>query len=133
MDQARAVEVAERLLTAWNTQDVEMIVACYTPDCSYVDPNTRGVVEGEESMRRYLRKLFERWEMSWSLREAFPLRDREGAAVLWRATLRPAGGARGVEVDGMDLAIVEGDRLSRNEVYFDRAVLAPLLEEVATG
>jgi len=27
----------------------------------------------------------------------------------------------------MDLAIVDGDRLSRNDVYFDRAALAPLV------
>jgi hypothetical protein len=26
----------------------------------------------------------------------------------------------------MDLALVQGDRLSRNDVYFDRAALAPL-------
>jgi hypothetical protein len=29
----------------------------------------------------------------------------------------------------MDLVLIEGDRLKRNEVYFDRAVLAPLLAE----
>lgn len=127
MDHARAVEVAEKLLGAWNTQDVEKVVDCYTPDCVYLDPNTRGPVEGSDQLRRYLSKLFGRWQMHWSLREAFPLRDAEGAAVLWRASLRPAGAEGEVEVDGMDLAIAEGDRLSRNEVYFDRAALAPLL------
>lgn len=131
MDHARAVEVAEKLLAAWNSQDVDAVVDCYTPDCVYVDPNTRGAVEGAEAMRRYLGKLFGRWQMSWSLREAFALRDAEGAAVLWRATLRPVGGEREVEVDGMDLALVAGDRLSRNEVYFDRAALAPLLGQLS--
>lgn len=29
--------------------------------------------------------------------------------------------------DGMDLVVIDGDRIKRNEVYFDRAVLAPLL------
>ena len=32
-----------------------------------------------------------------------------------------------IEADGMDLVVLRGDRLVRNEVYFDRAVLAPLL------
>ncbi len=32
-----------------------------------------------------------------------------------------------MEADGMDLALVRDGRLARNEVYFDRAVLAPLL------
>jgi hypothetical protein len=45
--------------------------------------------------------------------------------VLWTATLRQQHGDTEVEVDGMDLAVVDGDRLSRNDVYFDRALLAP--------
>jgi hypothetical protein len=32
-----------------------------------------------------------------------------------------------VEIDGMDIALLDGERLSRNEVYFDRAALASLL------
>ena len=64
-------------------------------------------------------------------REAYPLLEAEGAAVLWRATLRPKGSDAEIEIDGMDLALVEGDRLSRNDVYFDRAAFAPLLAGVS--
>jgi hypothetical protein len=32
-----------------------------------------------------------------------------------------------VEADGMDLVLMDGELVKRNEVYFDRAVLAPLL------
>ena len=55
-------EVAENFLSAWNSQDVERVVACYTDDVEYWDPNTRGVVKGADAMRRYLRKLFAAWE-----------------------------------------------------------------------
>jgi nuclear transport factor 2 (NTF2) superfamily protein len=127
MDHQRAIELAERLLESWNTQNVERVVDCYTANVRYRDPNTRGFVEGSDAMRAYLTKLFDRWQMHWALREAYPLRDAEGAAVLWRARLRPQDGDLEVEIDGMDLAIVEGDRLSRNDVYFDRAALAPLV------
>ncbi len=126
MDQQHAIRLAERLLESWNTQEVERVVDCYTEDVRYRDPNTRGFVEGADALRRYLTKLFERWQMHWALREAYPLRDAEGAAVLWRATLRPRGGDSEVEIDGMDLALAEGNRLSRNDVYFDRAALASL-------
>jgi nuclear transport factor 2 (NTF2) superfamily protein len=130
MDHQRAIELAERLLESWNTQNVERVVDCYTANVRYRDPNTRGFVEGSDAMRAYLTKLFDRWQMHWALREAFPLRDAEGAAVLWRARLRPQNGDTEVEIDGMDLAIVEGDRLSRNDVYFDRAAaLAPLVSD----
>jgi len=114
-------------LDAWNSQDVERVVACYTEDVRYRDPNTRGFVEGREALRHYLRKLFAGWQMTWHQRECFDLSGSEGAAFLWRATFRRPGGELVVEADGMDLAIVRGGQLARNDVYFDRALLAPLL------
>src|SRR5262249_40579281 len=92
-----------------------------------VDPNTRGAVEGADAFGRYLTKLFSRWEMHWEVKETRPLADADGAAGLWRATFRVAGGSESVEIDGMDLVVIEDDRVKRNEVYFDRAALAPLL------
>jgi hypothetical protein len=102
-------------------------VACYTPDLVYRDPGTRGEVRGADAFRRYLRRLFGAWRMHWSAREVFPLAGTDGTAVLWRATLTPVGAEAGVEIEGMDLAVLEGERLKRNEVYFDRAALASLL------
>lgn len=121
------VEMAERFLAAWNTQDVEKVVATYTDDVYYTDPNTKGPVRGADNMRRYLKKLFAPWEMTWALREAHLFEDGNGCAVLWHATFKRQGGDKIIEADGMDLVIVEGGRIKRNEVYFDRAVLAPLM------
>jgi ketosteroid isomerase-like protein len=119
-------QLAESFLDAWNTQDVERVLACYTDDVRYVDPNTNGPVEGAEAMRRYLTKLFRSWKMQWRLKEAFMFDNHGGCAVLWRATLQRSEGGKSVDIDGMDLAVVRGDRLERNEVYFDRAALASL-------
>jgi len=127
MDDANYEALIERFLAAWNAQDVEAVVACYTDDLLYRDPNTRGLVEGADAMRRYLRKLFDAWQMHWSTREAYRLEGMDGAAFLWQATFRKSDGDQTVEADGMDLVILRGDRIARNEVYFDRAVLAPLL------
>ncbi len=127
MTKPQLIAMAERLFDGWNRQDVEAVVACYTDDLVYVDPNTRGAVEGADAMRRYLGKLFGRWEMHWSLRELFPLADADGAAALWHASFKKPGGGQTVEADGMDLVLLDGDRVKRNEVYFDRAVLAPLV------
>ena len=129
MTNAQLEDLARRFLDAWNTQLVEAVVGCYTPDVVYRDPNTRGAVSGAGAMRRYLAKLFERWQMHWSLREGFPLAGTEGAAVLWTATFRMSGGATTVSADGMDLVVLRDGLIARNEVYFDRAVLAPLLSE----
>jgi ketosteroid isomerase-like protein len=126
MDEKKMYQLAESFLDAWNTQDVERVLACYTDDVRYVDPNTNGPVEGAEAMRRYLTKLFRSWKMQWRLKEAFMFDNHGGCAVLWRATLQRSEGGKSVDIDGMDLAVVRGDRLERNEVYFDRAALASL-------
>lgn len=116
-----------RFLDAWNDHDVDRVLECYTPDLRYRDPNTRGYVEGRDPMRRYLTKLFAGWRMSWARREAFALEGDDGVAFLWRATFRRPDGEGIVEIDGMDLAVVRDGRLARNDVYFDRALLAPLV------
>jgi ketosteroid isomerase-like protein len=127
MDENHLQQLVDRFLKAWNSQDVESVVACYTDDLTYRDPNTRGAVQGADAMRRYLTKLFAAWEMHWSSREIFRLEHIDGGAFLWHATFQKTGDDRVVEADGMDLAIIRGDRLERNEVYFDRSVLASLM------
>jgi ketosteroid isomerase-like protein len=124
MEREAVRERAAAVLSAWNSHDVERVVACYTEDCVYRDPNTRGAVEGRAALRRYLTRLFQDWRMHWSLREFFAFEDGSGGAFLWHARLTPAAGGTAAEVEGMDLVCLRGDRLSRNEVYFDRMALA---------
>ena len=74
-------------------------------------------------MRRYLTKLFDRWQMHWTIKQVFPLADLDGSSALWRASLTARATGKTVEVDGMDLVLIEGGRVKRNEVYYDRARL----------
>ena len=127
MEQSKILALATKCLEAWTSQDVDAVVSCYSEDLIYLDPNTRGEVRGRDAMRRYLRKLFSNWQMTWALREMFLFDKEEGGAFLWHATFKKPGGEKMVEADGMDLVIMEGDLIKRNEVYFDRAVLAPLI------
>ena len=127
MDRSKMLSMADRFLTAWNTQEVERVLSCYTTDVDYRDPNTRGSVRGGEALRRYLTKLFAGWKMHWSLREAYLFENGGGCAVLWHATFQRPGGETTIGIDGMDLVEVRGDQIARNEVCFDRAQLAPLL------
>jgi len=123
MDVEEARRLTEVVLSAWNRQDVDGVVSCYTEDCVYLDPNTRGPVAGHEALRKYLSRLFQQWKMHWSLREFFLFADGNGVAFLWHAQLTPASGGKTAEIDGMDLAVVRGGKLCRNEVYFDRMAL----------
>jgi ketosteroid isomerase-like protein len=88
-------DLAQRFFEAWNSQDVNRVVACYTDDTTYIDPNTRGPVSGKLALHAYLTKLFDRWDMYWEGRELFPLNDNAGSAALWTATLRPKNSERG--------------------------------------
>ena len=123
MDIEKARKLTERVLSAWNSQDIESVISCYTEDCIYQDPNTRGPVEGHDALRRYLGRLFQEWEMHWSLREFFLFADGQGGAFLWQAQLTPTSGGKTVEINGMDLVVTRGERMCRNEVYFDRLAL----------
>jgi ketosteroid isomerase-like protein len=124
----RHVDLAERFLSAWNDQDVERVVACYTPDLVYRDPNTRGEVHGRDALRRYLAKLFATWQMHWETREApYGFEAVDGSAALWHASLSRKGETQTIEIDGMDFVQLEGDLMKRNEVYYDRAALLPLM------
>jgi ketosteroid isomerase-like protein len=123
MDQQEGVKLGEMILAAWTSQDVDRVLSCYTEDCVYQDPNTRGPVVGHDALRRYLERLFQGWSMRWSLREFFPFAEEEGGALLWHAELTPTSGGKTTAIDGMDLAVVRGQKLCRNEVYFDRAAL----------
>jgi len=123
MDVQEVRRLAEATLSAWNSQDVDGVVSCYTEDCVYLDPNTRGPVVGRDAFRRYLMRLFRQWKMDWSLREFFLFEDGSGGAFLWHAQLTPASGGKTAEIDGMDLVMLRGGKLCRNEVYFDRMTL----------
>lgn len=123
MNSDRRDRLVTRFLAAWTSQDVERVLDCYTHDLRYHDPNTRGDVNGRDAMRRYLTKLFAAWQMTWVARDVFDLADGDGVAFLWHATFRRSGGEKVVEIDGMDLAVLHGDRVARNEVYFDRTPL----------
>jgi uncharacterized protein (TIGR02246 family) len=116
--------IARTAIEAWNTHDVDQVLACYTDDLVYLDPSTRGEVRGADAFRSYLTALFSDWKMHWQVNGVFPLRDAAGAAATWTATLEPRRGpGRPVRVNGMDLALVRDGRIARNEVYFDRSAL----------
>jgi ketosteroid isomerase-like protein len=130
-DATRLQRLADQVFSAWNTQGVERVLSCYTDDLVYLDPNTRGEVVGRDAMGAYLTKLFDRWTMTWQGGEVFPLDQTDGVAIRWSGTLAPAGESRSVDISGLDLVILEGDLVKRNEVYFDRSPLASLITPAA--
>lgn len=127
MDRKQMGQFAEEFLGAWNTQDVETVAGIYADDVIYRDPNIRGDLRGGADLRKYLKKLLAAWDMQWFTREGFPLKFEEGAGFLWRAEIKKRGASEMAEVFGMDLVLIRDGKVCRNEVYFDRSVLAKLM------
>ncbi|MEW6443825.1 MAG: nuclear transport factor 2 family protein [bacterium] len=127
MDEIRMHQLAAHVLGEWNTHDVDRVVAVYTDDVLYFDPNTRGPVTGAEALRHYLARFFSNWRMRWTLREARLFTGGDGCAVTWHAAFQRTEGGSIVEIDGVKLVRLRGDLIARSEIYFDRTSLMPLL------
>ena len=83
---------------------------------------SKGTVGAADALRAYLTKLLARNpDWVWTADDVWPLRDQEGFALRWKAAI-PVG-ATVVHETGLDLVLVEGGLITRNEVYFDRVGL----------
>ena len=120
-------EFLERFLDAWNSGEPARVAALYAQDLVYRDPNTIGEIRDQESFLRYLAKLLASWNLTWTAKESFELTHTDGWAFLWRAVIRSPDGKAEVTLDGMDLMTMKDGKIARNEVYFDRTILAPLM------
>ncbi len=89
----------------------------YTEDAVYLDPVVPGGIRGRDALLAYFRRLLAKnpsWV--WTQREAVPMQD--GFVNLWHAVIPVGDGEK--HCDGVCLVFLRGDRIYRNEVYFDR-------------
>jgi ketosteroid isomerase-like protein len=116
-----------RCIEMWNTLDLEATLGTYTDDVVYCDPKTGKRIIGKANLRRYLRKFFERWDMQFVVTEEWRLEGQDGQAVLWDCTIKRRDGGPSRVVRGMDLCMVRGQQLSRDEAYMETSVLRDLM------
>lgn len=124
MDKPEAMAFCDRWLPLWTGNRPEDLAAIYAPDAFYRDPAKPEGIQGRAALLPYFRKLLATFpDWSWKADEVFPL---DGGFVLrWQANI-PVGGKVIVET-GLDLVLVRGELVLRNEVYFDRAALLTAL------
>lgn len=118
-------------IAAWNTLDLEATLATYTDDVVYRDPKTSGKIIGKDALRSYLRKFFKVWDMQFRVTEEHRLAGLDGQVVMWDCDITPRAGGETKTVSGMDICMVRGTQLSRDEAYMDTSVLAVLRPDVA--
>jgi steroid delta-isomerase-like uncharacterized protein len=126
---AEAVAVPEPLTAwaaAWETGDVEGILAAYTDDATYEEVALGIVTEGQDELRTHIEGLFGAApDLSLVVTEAVVSGDR--AAVEWIATATytgqmaglPPGSGQPFTLRGASILELEGDRIRADREYWD--------------
>jgi ketosteroid isomerase-like protein len=121
-------DATRNCIAMWNTLDLEATLDTYTDDVIYCDPKTGKRIIGKANLRRYLRKFFERWDMQFVVTEEYRLEGQDGQAVLWDCEIKLRSGGPSRTVRGMDICMVRGHQLCRDEAYMETTVLAELMK-----
>ncbi len=129
MDENELFEFCNKWLQAWTGNDPDKLLEYYTEDALYVDPANRDGLKGKDEIREYFERLLDVYrDWVWRPIEVFPIES--GAIVKWECTI-PVGPETLHEV-GLDIVELEGKKISRNEVYFDRTRLVAAVKQRRT-
>jgi steroid delta-isomerase-like uncharacterized protein len=128
-----ALVAAERYFEAWNRRDPEAVVRAFVDGGTYGDPTTGGELTGA-AIGENAARLFEAFpDLAFEIASAAETSDgRVVGEWVMRGTntgsfggLPPTGLA--VELPGVDVIVVEGDRVRSVRGYFDPGSLAKQL------
>jgi predicted ester cyclase len=119
------MSVVRRFESAFNRQDVEALVACFTEGGTYTD-TFFGAHTGHPALRKMFERMFhEGRDYAW--RMDVVVEDAQHAAAEWSfsyvatdAVPRSAG--RRVHFRGMSLFVLAGDRIADYREHFDEGV-----------
>ena len=111
-----ALDIADynaRWLKAWSAKDVDGLLEFYDESCVYKDPQTSAGITGHEALRAYLSGLFAATPpMTYTPDEVWPIPG--GFCGRWYCEI---GGDQPSRMRGFDLVLMDGDRITLNEVY----------------
>ena len=100
---------------AWNNQDLDTIMACYTPDIVFTNYNARESASGAAAVREHLAGIFAGWpDLRFRGRRLNV--SEEFAVSEWTATATHPDGRR-LEWDGVDVFPLAGGLIARKDVY----------------
>lgn len=113
-------------LEAWTGNRLQMLLSFYAEDVFYSDPAVREGLHGIESLSRYLKRLLTaNPEWRWKAVELIP--TEKGFTLKWEAFI-PIG-EEIIHEHGLDIVEVRDGKITRNEVFFDRAHLLAAMEK----
>jgi uncharacterized protein (TIGR02246 family) len=105
----------ERHDEAWNAQDLDAIMACYSPDIVFTNYNAGESASGAVAVREHLAGIFAGWpDLRFRARRLYV--SGEFAVSEWTATATHSDGRR-LEWDGIDVFPLAGGLITRKDVY----------------
>lgn len=107
----------DQWLASWSGNRPDILLDFYTPDAFYLDPANPQGLSGKEQLSIYFKKLLGKnpgWK--WTREEIFP--TEKGFTLKWKAEIPIA--TETITLHGLDIVEMTGNKISRNEVYFDR-------------
>ncbi len=108
-------ELIARHDAGWNAQDLDAIMACYTPDIVFANYNAGESAEGAQAVRDHLAGIFAGWpDLRFRGRRLY-VAD-EFAVSEWTATATHRDGRR-LEWDGVDVFPFRDGLIARKDVY----------------
>ena len=118
MNQAEALRFCGEWLPAWTGNRPEALMAYYAGDAFYLDPAKPEGLRGHGQMLPYFRKLLAaNPDWRWRALEAMP--TERGFTLKWEALVPLQG--ENLTIRGLDVVEIADGKITRNEVYFDRA------------
>ncbi len=105
-------------LGAWTGNQPDLLMTFYTEDAYYSDPATRNGLHGHQELFPYFSKLL-KYNPDWQWKALEIIETAKGFTLKWEATI-PVGDTNIIE-QGLDIVELRSGKISRNEVYFDRA------------
>ncbi|MDF1540854.1 MAG: nuclear transport factor 2 family protein [Candidatus Thorarchaeota archaeon] len=125
MNEVELFDFCREWLSAWTGNQPKKLIAFYSEDTLYIDPANRKGLHGHGELLPYLERLLTVYhDWRWVPVEIFP--TERGTIVKWRCQIQV--GQETLEEFGMDIVELDGDKITRNEVYFDRTRLMAAVE-----
>ena len=117
MDKNSLQLFADRWLASWTGNRPDVLIDFYSQNAFYLDPAKPNGLSGRENILNYFKKLLQKnpnWK--WTREEIFL--TEKGFTLKWKAEIPILN--ENLILFGLDIVEMTDDKISRNEVYFDR-------------
>ena len=126
MDKKELLQFCENWLATWTGNNPDALLKFYHKDALYIDPANAEGLKGHKEISKYFERLLAlNPDWTWKPLEIFPIDT--GAVLKWECSI-PVGQETIHEI-GLDIVEIEGEKITRNEVYFDRTKLLAAIEK----